>query len=233
MKNPVVLDSHNLGSFGEDAPRDPIGKVLDIRTDGDRTEADIQFTSKEENPNGYQKFLLYKGGFLRAFSVGLRVIQQEGKKVADETINYLTKTQLLELSAVSVPANPNALVKSFKSGYISKEFMEQALQVSKQEEEQSDIINSMDEKQFNELKSLLEDVSKKQDENKTFLTEMNDTILVKMDGLQAPETEDGNTPEEEKAAEEAEIAEAEAEGYQAGLEADDEKEGEDAPKDEE
>lgn len=100
-KNPVFLDSHNYGSIEH-----IIGKVHDITINNNRLEGDVEFAL--DNPKGMLAFKLALGGFLNATSVGFI------PKGFDEQGN-ITSAELLEDSAVSVPANPQALFegKSF------------------------------------------------------------------------------------------------------------------------
>jgi len=61
---------------------------------------------------------LYKGGFLSAVSVGFIPLQWEnGTKEAGYRRKY-TEQELVEVSAVSIPANPNALALGVKSGAV-------------------------------------------------------------------------------------------------------------------
>ncbi len=100
-KNPVLMFGHNY--------REPsIGKVLDIATDGGRILFKPQFAINE-SPRAAEIFKLYKGGYLNAFSIGFIPKQREG--------NVYTETELLEISAVPVPANPNALVVARSEGF--------------------------------------------------------------------------------------------------------------------
>lgn len=99
MKNPLVLSNHN-------PMNDPIGRVKSIRREGSQTVADIQFTPENVNPEGYKKYMLYKGGFLNAFSIGFRELED----FIDKGVRELKRIELLELSAVTIPANPDATV---------------------------------------------------------------------------------------------------------------------------
>jgi hypothetical protein len=99
-KNPVFLDSHNYGSIEH-----IIGKVHNIQVINGRLEGDVEFAL--DNPKGMLAFRLALGGFLSATSVGFI------PKGFDEKGN-ITSAELLEDSAVSVPANAQALFeKSF------------------------------------------------------------------------------------------------------------------------
>jgi len=102
--NPVIL-------FGHDSYDLPIGKAVDIYTEGDKTYAVIEFAAEI-----YDKAMIIwnmvKTGILRTVSVGF--INNEYDN------NELTKNELLEISIVPVPANPNAILLAAKDGSISK-----------------------------------------------------------------------------------------------------------------
>lgn len=105
-KNPVMLWAHNL-SFGEDRP--PIGKLTKIKIEDGKLLFDAQFDM--EDPFAADIFRKYKEGFLNAFSVGFipHTIQRydEAGQPLDSIV--LHDNELLEMSAVPVPANPEAL----------------------------------------------------------------------------------------------------------------------------
>lgn len=115
-KNPVILWAHNL-TFGEDRP--PIGKAMKVKVVEGNLQFDIQFDMAD--PFAADIFRKYKEGFLNAFSVGF--IPHRVERVDDEAQPnlraVLKDNELLELSAVPVPANPEALntlrARSFKT----------------------------------------------------------------------------------------------------------------------
>lgn len=98
-KNPVILNSHNY----YDA-LDVIGRAEKIKVVDGKLEGTIKF-AVEENPKAKIIFDLYAGGFLNAFSVGF--IPREWSDKGE-----ILKSELLEVSAVSVPANAMALAKA-------------------------------------------------------------------------------------------------------------------------
>jgi hypothetical protein len=124
-RNPVVQNAHSYSSLA-----DTIGKSLitEIRDDapGSPLHAPtpylfqrVQF-AVEENPLAKLAYGLYKGGFLHAVSVGFIPLRWEN---GDEGAAYRRKfveQELLEVSAVSIPANPNALALGLKAGAIEK-----------------------------------------------------------------------------------------------------------------
>lgn len=112
-KNPVILWAHNL-TLGEDRP--PIGKATKVKVENDALQFDIQFDMAD--PFAADIFRKYKEGFLSAFSVGF-IPHKIQRSDSNDTPPVLMDNELLELSAVPVPANPEALntlrARSFKT----------------------------------------------------------------------------------------------------------------------
>lgn len=100
MKNRVILWGHNVR---QDRP--PIGKAIKVWLDGKTSKTkklmfDIQFDLKDAfAADIYRKVL---EGFVNTVSVGFIPLERED--------NVFTKNELLELSFVPVPANPEAVV---------------------------------------------------------------------------------------------------------------------------
>ena len=116
-KNPVVQWAHQY-----DKP--PIGRTLSIRQNKKKeTIFEIEFVEKETYEFADTIYKLCKGGFLNATSVGFIPIEYEkGKKESDAT-RVFTKVELLEISIVPVPSNPEALITARNEGVITtKEF---------------------------------------------------------------------------------------------------------------
>lgn len=105
-KNPVILNSHNYGDAAE-----VIGKASNVRVENGKLQGVITF-AVNENPKAKVIFDLYAGGFLNAFSVGFIVkkFATDDKGITD--YYTIAESELLEVSAVSVPANAYALAKS-------------------------------------------------------------------------------------------------------------------------
>ena len=109
-KNPVFLWAHKSGE-------PPIGRTIDVHVETAPVPALIQhveFADAATYKFADTVFHLYKGGYMRAVSVGFmplaaptRITDSEG----NATGGYeFTSQELLELSAVSLPANPEAFV---------------------------------------------------------------------------------------------------------------------------
>jgi HK97 family phage prohead protease len=122
-KNPVVLFAHDYSS-------PPIGKALWIKKDGEGILSKVQFAN---TAFAEEIFGLYQGGFMKAFSVGFipkDYTDGDGQKSPRRTYN---KWELLEYSAVPVPANPEALMLAVSKGVIS-ESTQKMFGVKKEEE---------------------------------------------------------------------------------------------------
>ena len=112
-KNPVFLWSHNAG-FGEQRP--PIGKVTNLKLDGKKLTFKPIFDMADEFAADI--FRKFKDGFLNAFSVGFIPLERDPKDASK-----IIGAELLEISAVNVPANPKALVSLRMAGLpIAKSF---------------------------------------------------------------------------------------------------------------
>jgi len=122
LENPVFLWAHLYREW-------PIGKVIDLRVKKDAVEIDVVFAATAE---GRKAAYLYREGFLNAVSVGFMPLQvvevrddvdEVEVEVAGKKRNIkldkfdpkprwiVTSWELLEVSAVTVPANPQALIQ--------------------------------------------------------------------------------------------------------------------------
>ena len=116
-KNPVVLWAHNY-------QQPPIGKALWVKKDGEGIVSKVKFANTEF---AQEVFDLYKEGYMRAFSVGFIPKEHEdgdGKKSPRRTY---TKWEMLEYSAVPVPANPEALTLAIQKGVLKSDKLKEQL----------------------------------------------------------------------------------------------------------
>ena len=121
MKNPVIL-------FAHESWQAPIGKAVDWEFDSKGLILTMEFA---ETPEADKIFKLYEGGFMNAFSVGFRPreVRWEERAPGVEGLVFV-KAELLENSAVPVPANPEALVikgfggksETIEAGFFDKLF---------------------------------------------------------------------------------------------------------------
>ena len=115
LKNKVFLGFHNSRDF-------PLGKTEDIWIEADRVKAIVYFPTVEElstNPEQASEkakltdfcYHCYKTGMLNAVSVGFIPLEWTETKDGYD----ITKWELLEFSAVAVPANQDAIAEAVKS----------------------------------------------------------------------------------------------------------------------
>lgn len=102
-KNPVIL-------FAHDYSQAPIAKAIGYEFD----EKGLILTMKfADTPKAQEVFGLYEGGFMNAFSVGFRPLEmafEERVEGSGDMGAVFVRAELLENSAVPVPANPEAVV---------------------------------------------------------------------------------------------------------------------------
>lgn len=117
-RNPAVLESHDSRSM-------PIGRA-DLRVDGRRLVGHVVFDVND--PRGQVIDYKYRNGFAAAFSVGFVVTKWQGDKGSYWTGGIAEKWRLLELSAVAVGMDQDALLagRAAHAGTLSRRF-EQAL----------------------------------------------------------------------------------------------------------
>ncbi|RJX29180.1 MAG: hypothetical protein C4525_14885 [Desulfarculus sp.] len=113
LKNPVIPWAHDYAS-------PPVARALAIKVQGDRLLFQAQFPRPEEYAFADTIYRLYKGGYLRAFSVGFAPLESElvthqvdGRSL---TGTRYQRQELYEISCVTLPANPEALVSLGLSG---------------------------------------------------------------------------------------------------------------------
>lgn len=119
--NPVVLWGH------DSSDRPPIGRSVNVRrgmgpSGKPALLASIEFAPKEANPFAETVYQLTKGGYLNAVSVGFmpratkELTAEERQSLGMPNYGmFYTSADLLEISVVSVPANPSALITGAKS----------------------------------------------------------------------------------------------------------------------
>lgn len=113
-KNPVMLWAH-------DYSRPPIGKAVDIGVEDGKLRSVVEFVPAHIDPFAEQVRQLYLGKFMRTTSVGFQVYKREPlteedlKQRPEQKYGDRLSGELLEFSAVPVPANPLALQNGFMS----------------------------------------------------------------------------------------------------------------------
>ncbi len=114
--NPILLWAHgndfSIGSW-------PVGTVAEL----DVTEKEIiaRIVFDTEGELGAELDRLYRAKILRGFSIGFipkAFVSEQPESDGPEIIRF-TEWELVELSAVAVPANPSALAKQLEDGTLS------------------------------------------------------------------------------------------------------------------
>jgi HK97 family phage prohead protease len=114
LRNPVFQNAHQYGDIIF-----TLGRALVTEVRARKLFQRVQFAT-EANPMARVAHALYKGKFLSAVSVGfIPITWEDGTEETSFRRKYLTQ-ELLEVSAVAIPANPNALALGLKSGAIDK-----------------------------------------------------------------------------------------------------------------
>ena len=110
--NPVALFGHDAGSV-----ENVIGSARNVRVQGDKLVGDIEFMPAGVNPNAEAVYQMVKGGWLKTVSVGFAPIEWKAAKDKQRPggVDFV-RQELLEISIVPIPANPNALIQAKAAG---------------------------------------------------------------------------------------------------------------------
>ena len=166
MKNPVLLLHHDLTK--------PVGRVLDYEirmkngAKGIWIRAQIAKGTKEAD----ETWSLVKQGIIKAFSIRGRIGTAKTAKQNGKRIRIAEITDLLEVSLVSVPANPEALIEVvLKSlGQLKEENSVDQKEIQKSlvglKDELKKEFEETIEKRFSVLESKIEEIVKKLDVGK-------------------------------------------------------------------
>jgi hypothetical protein len=127
LDNPVFLWCHNFTI-------PPIGKCIAIErvAGGRKIQADFEFF--DDGPEGLatRVYRLYDGGFLNMVSVGFKIIKAGPAdstvftlrpEAAREAARVVYAATLLEVSAVPIGSNPDALQVAVQKGLVTSQFV--------------------------------------------------------------------------------------------------------------
>jgi phage head maturation protease len=118
QRNPVFQNAHQYGDIIF-----TLGKALltEIRTVAGRQALfqRIQF-AVDANPVARIAYALYAGKFLNTVSVGFIPTRWENGTAESGFARKYLEQELLEVSAVAIPANPNAVALAYKSGALER-----------------------------------------------------------------------------------------------------------------
>lgn len=133
QKNAPFVDSHNYGSIDR-----LLGKVVDFAVKGTKLIETVQWAKDiAEQPLAVMGWKMVEAGFLPAVSVGFRPVKtitphgdrnawnqqlEQLKLKPDAEVRAIyTEQEQIELSAVIIGANPNALAKAYKADVLNDE----------------------------------------------------------------------------------------------------------------
>lgn len=110
-KNPVILWGHNVME-----ERPPIGKAIKVWVEGEGKKSKLMFKTQFDMADEFAKeiFRKVKEGFINMVSVGFLPSEWEPIKGQEDNFfggHKFVKQELLEISFVPVPANPQAAVQ--------------------------------------------------------------------------------------------------------------------------
>lgn len=113
-RNPVFQNAHHYDNI-----LFTLGRATEVEVRGGRLWLRVQFAS-HINPLARMAYELYRSGFLRAVSVGFIPLRWENGNEHTPWRRRFLEQDLIEVSAVPVPANPNALALAAKSGALTR-----------------------------------------------------------------------------------------------------------------
>ena len=145
FKNPVVAAFHRY-----DEPA--IGRTKSIKTTDDGVIAEVEFTPVGVNPIADQLFEMYKQGFMNAWSIGFTSDDYTTKQDNGRVFNTW---ELLEYSAVLVPANPEALTVLRTKG-VNTDLIEKALNEPEKKEPETKEVKTPSDPEIKEGRVLSE-----------------------------------------------------------------------------
>jgi len=189
-KNPVILNSHNYNDATE-----VIARATKTWIEGKGKKSKMLQTwefAVDANPKAKIIFDLYAGGFLHASSVGF--IPTEFDKQKDGSTDYYTikQAELLEVSAVSVPANAAAILA--KSIGIDTDELKGAIKVLDDDDETEDEIETPEEDKTETVETPEEEDTETEPEETEVETPEEEDETVEPD----PEEQEPEIPEEKK-----------------------------------
>ena len=114
VKNPIILMIHNGSRF-------PIGRAVKVYFEDQKSKLIIEFVLSQVHPDAVLAAQLIEEGILKAVSVGLHIL--ETVETNGDDVPMINKSELLELSVVSVPADSDALItEARESGGVNQEY---------------------------------------------------------------------------------------------------------------
>ncbi|MCU7500721.1 MAG: HK97 family phage prohead protease [Bacteroidota bacterium] len=116
FKSPVVLAFHDDTKV--------IGRCIDLSVETGGILATFEFNHTQLASD---IFRLYKEGFLTSWSIGFLPLEMKSEKEGGKEVIHITSWLLLEVSAVSVPMDADAVTVAIGQGLIKDELLLQSL----------------------------------------------------------------------------------------------------------
>ena len=191
MKNAVFLGFHNPHDF-------PLGKVTKFWVEGDSVKAIVYFPTLEELSSDLENvsdeaktidfvYYAYKTGLLNAVSVGFIPLEWTETKTGYD----ITKWELLEFSAVAVPANQDAIAEAVKSFGLDESVVKDFFTTQKSGKR----ISAETKEVLNKIKACGDEIEKCRDQLKNIAKNMN-ALLAELDDAEEVISGDGNNGDE-------------------------------------
>lgn len=191
MKNPVFLGFHNSHDF-------PLGKVTKFWVEGDSVKAIVYFPTLEELSSDPAlasekaklidfSYYAYKNGLMNAVSVGFIPLEWTETKTGYD----ITKWELLEFSAVAVPANQDAIAEAVKSFGLDESVVKDFFTTQKSGKR----ISAETKEILNKIKACGDEIEKCRDQLKNIAKNMN-ALLAELDDAEEALGGDGNNGDE-------------------------------------
>lgn len=187
-KNPVFLLCHNSHDL-------PVGKVTKVWVEGKSVKSTVYFPTLAELSSDLNNvsekakltdfvYHCYKNGMLNAVSIGFIPLEWTETKNGYD----ITKWELLEFSAVPVPANQDAIAEAVKSFGLDESVVKDFFTTQKSGKR----ISAETKEVLNKIKACGDEIEKCRDQLKNIAKNMNE-LLAELD--EAEEVISGDEPE--------------------------------------
>ncbi len=161
-KNSVVLFGHNYSGKA-------VAKTKKVWVDGKKLMFDIEFPEASISAEGDTLFKLYKNGYMSAVSVGFQTDHKtvEYPKNRKGVNRILNDCNLLEISLVSVPANPMALLTSKSIDEAKRLEVVDDLELDQETDEKTDTTDDIDDTEnTDDYSDIVKDLKQEMDDSK-------------------------------------------------------------------
>lgn len=113
-RNPVFLWGHDgYGGFETPKMEHVLGRVIKLDQSSTALDIDVEFLAADVNPLAEMALGMINAKALNAVSIGFiprEIKREKDADGSDRNVPVITKSELLEVSLVSIPSNPEALL---------------------------------------------------------------------------------------------------------------------------